>query len=78
MKNSFHEFFREFLTDQFSYDLDKCLDWISEKYPHTNFYIQKYGNPYPYEERFLEKMEREEEYTFGEQKVKQGKNFCFI
>ena len=60
MKNAFHEFFREFLTDQFNYNVEKCIEWISERYPKIQFYIEKYGNPYPYEERFLEERPENE------------------
>lgn len=58
LKNMFHEFFKEFLTDQFNYDLEKFNEWATIKYPLVKFYLEEYGNPYPYEERFLQEAPR--------------------
>ena len=77
LKNSFHDFFKESKTDRFSYKVEDYKIFAKKKYPLIDYYLKICGNPYPYEERFLEKAQ-----VFNNEKndlkIKIGKNFCVL
>lgn len=54
LKNTFHEFFTDSRTTQFTYDFDKYLSYATARYPFIEYYLKRMGNPYPVEERFYQ------------------------
>ena len=51
---TFKNFFIHSKTNEFNYDYNAYLEWACKLYPHIEYYLKKYGNPYPIEERYLE------------------------
>lgn len=57
LKNTFHEYFREFQVDQFNYDFSQYKEWADQQYPLIDYFLKKLDNPYAVEERHFQEVE---------------------
>lgn len=66
----FKDFFIHTHTDQYSYDYSAFLQWSINRYPHVEYFIKRYGNPFPVEDRYLEARPNLELYNNQDNKKK--------